>query len=850
MDTFTKAYDESIRPLMDKIDQVRPLLSMDNAGIIFPNVVVVGDQSSGKTTLLESLSLVELPKGSGIVTRCPLVLRLRKSSKRTVYRVYDGNRKVILNEANLIMPRYIEEETRHLAGNNKNIVQDLIELQVEDPHVRDLTLVDLPGIARYPMGDQPGDIYTQTIKLIKKYISQEGSVILCVFPANVDIATVESLSLAREVDPSGKRTIGVITKSDLATDQETLVKQLLMNRHDVTRLKLGFVAVRNRSTDENISLEDARNREQEFFNQHPALLSVPQNCLGIDALINRLTVLYSDHVKETFPNIRHNIQIQLVEVDEQISKLPPDLRTTAARLTAYNELVDAYVEKILKVRLMGSNRGERISTINILHQKFVTFRKNIRKQRRELFSNEYRVKVQQELVKCSGEQLPNFHCSSMLKQFICDKLDQLWDATNKLINDCFLTTVYQLSQEEEDACKDNALLSKIIRIFHQVTCTYMNEKKEVVLSQLKELIELDQNDPYTINTSYMDFVEKYKGPLERNEPTTAPTSFCIADGTDDKEDDELLFAAISTDDQAVKQMLISIYSYWHLLIKRFIDYVTLSLRAGCVFAVCPNVRQRLRQIAIQRCDLIDKYLAEDDYIRDRRRKLQDLKERLEKAYTILQVDDNIAYDYRDTFGDFSTIETDLLVVLEAISGKLNKNNPSDITNDSVEPKNIVRPPVEHEQQLTTTPIKTFTTWNLQNTRIDTKATRHITHTLYNNTIITTLNLSNNGIRDRCGRMIVRALRYNKLSTLLTINLQHNRIGDAGAKHFTKILEQNTTLTNLDIGWNCITDKGAKDLANVLQRNRVNFICFDFIVTGTKSHGASILLRVWVWDGRE
>ncbi|CAF3877320.1 unnamed protein product, partial [Adineta steineri] len=83
-DTFSDAYDEKIRPLMDRIDQARSLLSSNMDGIKFPSVVVVGDQSSGKSTLLEALSLVELPKGSGIVTRCPLVLRLRKSNVRRV----------------------------------------------------------------------------------------------------------------------------------------------------------------------------------------------------------------------------------------------------------------------------------------------------------------------------------------------------------------------------------------------------------------------------------------------------------------------------------------------------------------------------------------------------------------------------------------------------------------------------------------------------------------------------------------------------------------------------------------------------------------------------------------------
>jgi dynamin 1-like protein len=199
---------------------------------------------------------------------------------------------------------------------------------VEDPNVRDLTVVDLPGIAHNPIADQPEDIYDQTINLIREFINQEGSVILCVFPATVDIATVQSFKLAREFDPSGKRTIGVITKSDLATDQDMLVQQLLMDRHDVLHLKLGFVAVRNRSTKENISLQEAHEKENEFFSQHPASTAAGWDCVGIKALINRLATVYSDRVKDMFPKLRNDIQVRLKEVRQQLSSLPPHLESS------------------------------------------------------------------------------------------------------------------------------------------------------------------------------------------------------------------------------------------------------------------------------------------------------------------------------------------------------------------------------------------------------------------------------------------------------------------------------------------------------------------------------------------
>ncbi|CAF0991258.1 unnamed protein product [Adineta steineri] len=477
MATFANTYDEKIRPLMDKIDQARTLLAP-----------------------------VELPKGNGIVTRYPLVLRLRKSDERRVYRLHDDsheNKKEILNEADLNIPRYIEEETKKLAGDNKNVVRNIIELQVEDPDVRDLTLVDLPGIAHNPIAGQPEDIYEQTINLIREFITQEGSVILCVFPANVDIATVQSFKLAREFDPTGKRTIGVITKSDLATDQDMLVQQLLMDRHDVLHLKLGFVAVRNRTTKENISLQEAHVREKEFFAEHPASTAAGWDCVGIKSLIDRLATVYSDRVKEMFPKLRQDIQARLKDVKQQLSNLPPHLQTPTERVVVYNETVDLYVEKILKSHLMTSNDARQGTVTHILHKKFESYRLTVRKQRGDLFSPAYCSKVEEEMKGYSGDQLPNFLSSAILKKFVTENLDQLWNETEKLILDCFRTTMIQLRKAEDAACIDNPLLAKLINLFRDVCSSYMKEKKDKVQDQLKELVLLEEHEPYTINTAYM-----------------------------------------------------------------------------------------------------------------------------------------------------------------------------------------------------------------------------------------------------------------------------------------------------------------------------------------------------------
>ena len=102
-----------------------------------------------------------------------------------------------------------------MAGDNKGICPEPISLKYYSTKVLSLTLVDLPGLTKVPVGEQPEDIETQIKSLIGHYIVNPNSIILAVSAANADIATSESIKLARDVDPDGRRTLAVVTKLDL-----------------------------------------------------------------------------------------------------------------------------------------------------------------------------------------------------------------------------------------------------------------------------------------------------------------------------------------------------------------------------------------------------------------------------------------------------------------------------------------------------------------------------------------------------------------------------------------------------------------------------------------------------------
>ncbi|KAM3935765.1 interferon-induced GTP-binding protein Mx2-like [Leptodactylus fuscus] len=318
-----KQFQEKVRPCIDLIDSLRSFgVEKDLA---LPAIAVIGDQSSGKSSVLEALSGVTLPRGTGIVTRCPLELKMKKSAPETPWSGIISYRKAKIT---IQGPDAVENEVRKaqdcIAGSGKGISQELISLEIVSPNVPDLTLIDLPGITRIALPNQPQDIGNQIKQIIKKYITRQETINLAVVPSNVDIATTEVLEMAREVDPTGDRTIGVLTKPDLVDiGAEHEVVRVAQNR--VYSLRKGYMMVKCRGQREiqsNISLEEATHNEKTFFENHEHFSTLlTRGQATIPHLAEKLTKELVYHIAKSIPNIDQQIRSKLREAEEQLSQI-------------------------------------------------------------------------------------------------------------------------------------------------------------------------------------------------------------------------------------------------------------------------------------------------------------------------------------------------------------------------------------------------------------------------------------------------------------------------------------------------------------------------------------------------
>ncbi|KAI2650955.1 Interferon-induced GTP-binding protein Mx2 [Labeo rohita] len=167
-----------------------------------------------------------------------------------------------------------------LAGKGVKISDDLITLEVRSPDVCDLTLIDLPGIARVPVQGQPQDIGNQIKRLIMKFTEKQETINMVVVPCNIDIATTEALKMAQEVDPEGVRTLAILTKPDLI-DRGTEKNILAIVQNKVIPLRKGYIMVKCRGQqqlDEKVPLEEATQIETNFFQNHAFFKNELKEC--------------------------------------------------------------------------------------------------------------------------------------------------------------------------------------------------------------------------------------------------------------------------------------------------------------------------------------------------------------------------------------------------------------------------------------------------------------------------------------------------------------------------------------------------------------------------------------------
>ncbi|KAI9058588.1 hypothetical protein FKP32DRAFT_1761416 [Trametes sanguinea] len=387
-------YSKSSKELITFIGQLRALGA--HVDIELPRIVVIGNQSAGKSSLVEAISGISVPRDAGTCTRCPMECRLCRSDGEWSCQVkiryeYDDDscrRLEEIEEIDFEGPIFDKNEVENalrraqaevLRGDRKKSLKfsrNVVCLELTGPDLCDLSFVDLPGIV------QNAD--TETVQLVEDLVNsyiKGSSLILVTLPVSDDIENQKAARLAHLADPEGLRTIGVLTKPDTLASgskaRDTWLEVLEGRRHPLLH---GYYCTRQPDDDERaqgISGASAREIEAKFFKKtKPWSRCKNRERLGTENLVQSISKLLTQIIRESLPTLLGKVASQLELCTEQLAVLPPPISTEPSAYVL--ALVTSFASE-LRARIHGGlTEDEDTELVQRTRDLYEKFKKTIR----------------------------------------------------------------------------------------------------------------------------------------------------------------------------------------------------------------------------------------------------------------------------------------------------------------------------------------------------------------------------------------------------------------------------------------------------------------------------------------
>ena len=572
--------------------------------IKLPQIVVVGSQSAGKSSVLESIVRKNfLPRGGGIVTRRPLIIQISQDPQATpawASFLHEPDKKY--TDFDEVRNEIVAETDRH-CGNNKNIMPDPITLKIYSADLPTLTLVDLPGIVKVPIGDQPENIEEQTINLVRSFAQNPNSIILAVSPGNVDLANSEALKMARQVDPESRRTLAVITKADLM--ERTTENRLVLEGKSIP-VKLGIIGVINRSQakmDDGQPIIKCLEEEELFFKSNYNWISGE---MGTPYLTKRLCQILMEHVKECLPEL-------IIRITEQKVIQQNILEALGAKI---DDPLEMLVQLLYKFCQKFANNIEGKETIKLHNGKEISGGRHLFQQFEDTICTELEAislpeeiegQIEFEIMSSSGAKPPLFTPNITFENLASNQVKVYVQPVRKSIKKC-CETITEITM----------LLSKSVfrrfpnlkREAHHVSLSLLIAKTQAVEQFLDNYLKCEIS---YINTNHKLFTKDRKR---------------IEEETKDEDNADAKF-----EKRNVKTIKALLELYSNIIKNQLMDIVPKTVMSFMVHVFKEDLHKELikRLVQVQK---IDQLMKEDIFIEEKREKATKMLEALEKADSI------------------------------------------------------------------------------------------------------------------------------------------------------------------------------------------------------------------------
>jgi GTP-binding protein EngB required for normal cell division len=538
------------RDLLDIIDHLRS----QGVGhyIDLPEIIVCGDQSAGKSSVLEAISRMPFPTKDGLCTRFATELVLRRGSEaKPKISITPGLERFGEEKERLetwTPEKEIDkdglgamiEEARHAMAKSSGsgsveFYNDILRIELTGPRQPHLTMVDLPGLFRRGNKDQSDDDVEVVRDMVKRYMKCPRSIILAVVSAKYDYVLQEVTSLAKRFDSEGLRTMGLITKPDTldnGSDSESYFVRLAQNHEE--ELRLGWHVLRNRNFEErNDSSAERDAKEKEFFSE-PVWASIASSHCGVEALQDRLSKLLRDQILEQLPSLIKDVQDGIDNCVETLTRLgpvrssPQDQRRYLTRMAEdYTSLMKQAVEGTYSSPFFGCRtEWDKLPTRlrAVVRGKLVAFTEDMllkgqsqwivdsdgeddanaeRRDTPPIPRSEYVEEVTRRLIATRGRELPGLFNPMIVNDLFAEQCEP-WEGitssfANEVLDSAHLTAELIIRRIAASDVSEQAL--KLIR-------KKIEELRDGMDSKIKELLTSARQDVMTCNRQLTDEVQQ------------------------------------------------------------------------------------------------------------------------------------------------------------------------------------------------------------------------------------------------------------------------------------------------------------------------------------------------------
>ncbi|KAI7493549.1 hypothetical protein KC367_g8546 [Hortaea werneckii] len=365
------------RRVMDIVDKLR---RSGLSGIVqLPQLVVSGDQSSGKSSVLEAITEIPFPRKENLCTRFATEIILRPAPQVAIStkiipdkvrpaaekKRLEGFKRTIVDFSEL--PDLVEEATNLMGlggvddgagGPARAFSRDVLSIEIAGPGRPHLTLVDLPGLIHSENKMQSKEDVELIRGLVDDYLKEKRTIIMAVVSVKNDYANQIILKKCRDVDPKGHRTIGIITKPDfLEPGSENEASWLELAENKDIFFELGWHMLKNRSDKESDKSFEERNAAEKSFFSQGSYRDLSQDILGIVALRTRLSQLLYKHLKTELPALQKELNDKHRDVCRELEQLG-EKRSTPQEQRRFLMGISTTYQDIVKAAVNGQYEHE------------------------------------------------------------------------------------------------------------------------------------------------------------------------------------------------------------------------------------------------------------------------------------------------------------------------------------------------------------------------------------------------------------------------------------------------------------------------------------------------------------